>query len=189
MRQRLFITLFVSLAVVLTGCIGLAADTPSATPAPTTTIETPTTDPVTVEPTETVTFQVTAASEVRVAGSVMLPENDGVRIHYGTSSVTYPGVLSADALPAGALDGATGVEPILEGDSVEFVVSDGTGGGAVEWAGHPSEIFISVVDSDGSVLQWNVLDCEGLVITDVTLTVHSSGTVSHAKGCSAFSDE
>jgi hypothetical protein len=196
MRQRLLTTLLLSLAIVLTGCIGLAADTPSttptdtptptATPTPTTTVETPTTDPVTVDPTETVTFRVTAASDVRVTGSVILPENDGVRIYYDGSSRTYPGVLSPEDLPAGALDGAMGVGPINSGDSVEFSISDGTGGGAFVFTDRPSAMLVTVIDSGDTVLRWFVVDCEDMELTSVKITVHEEGEVSHVYGCGAF---
>lgn len=196
MRQRLLTTLLLPLAIVLAGCTGPAADTPSPTPTdtptltenptPATTVEQPTTDPVTVDPTETVTFRVTAASEVRVTGSVILPENDGVRIYYDGSSKTYPDVLSPEDLPAGALDGAVGVEPIDSGDSVAFSVSDGTGGGAFEFTDRPSAMLVTVIDSDDTVLRWFVVDCEDMELTSVKVTVHEEGEVSHFYGCGAF---
>ncbi|MEF8883489.1 MAG: hypothetical protein V5A34_13320 [Halapricum sp.] len=196
MRQRLLATFCLSLAIVLTGCIGLAADTPSTTPTdtpiptdtptPTTTVETPPTDPVTIDPTKTVTFRVTAASDGRVTGSVILPENDGVRVYYDGSSKTYPGVLSPENLPASALDGATGVEPINSGDSVEFSVSDGTGGGAFEFTDRPSAMLVTVIDSGDTVLGWFVVDCVDMELTSVKVTVHEEGEVSHVYGCGAF---
>ncbi|MCU4719386.1 hypothetical protein [Halapricum hydrolyticum] len=193
MRQRLLTTLFLSLVIVLAGCISLGDDTPSTTPidspTPTTAVGTPATDPVTVDPAEAVTFRVTAASDVRVTGSVIRPENDGVRIHYDGSSRTYPGVLSPEELPAGALDGATGVEPINPGDSVAFAVSGGTGGSAFEFADRPSSMLVTVVESGDTVVRWFVVDCVDLELTSVEVTVNEEGEVSHVYGCGAFGVE
>lgn len=189
MTQRLSAILLLSLAIVLAGCTGGAADSPTTPAATDTPTPTTTPDPVTVDPTRSVLFTVTAESNVTVYGSVPLPDNDGVRIHYAGSSQTYPGVFSSDDLPADALDGATRVEPIRSGDSVSFAVSDGTGGGSVEWDSRPTSVFYSVVDSEDTILRWGTVDCDDTELSSVNLIVHETGTVSLAYECGASGAE
>lgn len=189
MKHRFRSALFLTLVIVLSGCTGLTADSPSLSPTITDTSTQTTTTPEPVPapdaPPRNVIFTITAGSDVTVSGFTILPENDGVRIFYRDGSKTFPGVLSSAELPAGALEGATGIEPIRSGESVEFSVSTGTEGGTFEWPTRPTAMLVSVADAEDRVLRWVVADCVASELTSVTIVVHETGEGSHAYGCGA----
>ena len=191
--NRLALSLVIALAVALAGCSGFgspAAETPSPEPPAATDTQTPrppdTATPDGAKTPDAFTLVGTVESDgpFHLAVHAVGPENTGLRVYYGDdSSRTFAGTTTPDALPAGALDGATGVEPTSRSATVSVESSDGTGGVAFSHPGGTSTVLYSLSDADGALLAARLVECDPGTVTRLDLVLADGQVVSSGYQC------
>jgi len=173
--------LLLVLAVVLAGCVGSPApgvDTATESPGRPTTGAPATPDAF--------ALAITVEGDGPVAVTVHAVENgtDGLRVYYGTeTSRTYPEAAVPADLPPGALDGATGVEPLADAPSVSFDRRYGTRGVTFSHPGGTAAVLYVVSTPGGPLQSAAVVACESGTLSALRLTVDDGAVVGAGHQC------